>query len=85
MVMLNDGEEPIGLERVVGERKPVPREPYGARRTRLRECPVPLGSPIQAAGIKTCRFSLFSAHHQSWGRVKYYKKSVISLFLVKIN
>ncbi len=44
---LNDGEEAIGSERVVGERKLAPREPYGARRTRLREYPVPLGSPIQ--------------------------------------
>ena len=46
---LNDGEEPIGSERVVGERKPVTCEPYGARRTRLRECPVPLGSPLKKA------------------------------------
>ena len=40
---LNDGEEAIGSERVVGERKLAPREPYGARRTRLREYQVPLG------------------------------------------
>ena len=32
---LNDGEETIGSERVVGERKFAPREPYGARRTRF--------------------------------------------------
>ena len=49
---LNDGEEAIGSERVVGERKLAPREPYGARRTRLREYPVPLGSPLKKSAIE---------------------------------
>ena len=49
---LNDGEEAIGSERVVGERKLAPREPYGARRTRLREYPVPLGSLLKKSAIE---------------------------------
>ena len=40
---LNDGEEAIGSERVVGERKLAPREPYGARRTRVAGVPYPVG------------------------------------------
>ncbi len=33
LVSLFGAEEPIGSERIVGERKLAPREPYGARRT----------------------------------------------------
>ena len=43
MVNLHGAEEAIGSERVVGEHKLAPREPYGARRTRLREYPIPSG------------------------------------------
>ena len=46
MVNSCDAEEPIGSERVVGERKLAPREPYGARRTRLREYPIPSGFAV---------------------------------------
>lgn len=49
---LNDAEEAIGSERIVGERKLAPREPYGARRTSLREYPVPLGSPLKKSAIE---------------------------------
>ena len=43
MVNLHGAEEPIGSERVVGERKLAPREPYGARRTRAAGVPYPVG------------------------------------------
>ena len=43
LVNLHGAEEAIGSERVVGERKLAPREPYGARRTRVAGVPYPVG------------------------------------------
>ena len=59
MVNSCDAEEPIGSERVVGERKLAPREPYGARRTRCTATGVPY--PV---GLE--HFYLYQGHLLRW-------------------
>lgn len=71
MVILTELKKSLGSERIVGKRDFKKREAYVARRTRLREYPIPLGSPIKTALFSGRCFSLFSKAFGEFKKAKF--------------